>query len=213
MGLKYDREWMIINESGVCLTQKNNSDLCRIKPFINLHNHELELHFEGNQSFNLTILTIPLCITLLGVEKICVPLDINKTHKIKTVQCRSKVCGDPIIGWDYGQEVSNWLDKVLHGKGLRLMKQSFSETDMRKKKIGGESMRLSLNNQAQFLVINKKSVEWLHDYLMDDESIDSIEDTISRFRANFIVDFEKPFIENNLREFIVNDLSFKVNTN
>ncbi|KRT84437.1 hypothetical protein AMK59_2598, partial [Oryctes borbonicus] len=42
-GFQYDREWMIVDSSGVCLTQKRNTNLCRIKPNINLKENLLEL--------------------------------------------------------------------------------------------------------------------------------------------------------------------------
>lgn len=47
IGLKYDRLWMIVNASGVCMTQKNNTYMCLIKPEINPTKDILILHFEG----------------------------------------------------------------------------------------------------------------------------------------------------------------------
>lgn len=46
-GLKYDRLWMIVNSSGVCVTQKHNRRLCLIKPHIDLKNSILTLTYEG----------------------------------------------------------------------------------------------------------------------------------------------------------------------
>lgn len=46
-GFKYDRQWMIVNPNGVCVTQKNDTRLCLIKPKINLNKKVLEMHFEG----------------------------------------------------------------------------------------------------------------------------------------------------------------------
>lgn len=46
-GLKYDRQWMIVNSSGVCVTQKHNRRLCLIKPIINLKKDILTLTYEG----------------------------------------------------------------------------------------------------------------------------------------------------------------------
>lgn len=54
-GLEYDREWMIVNALGVCLTQKSNTNLCKIKPYINLETDELELHFESNLFLSILI--------------------------------------------------------------------------------------------------------------------------------------------------------------
>lgn len=47
-GLKYDRDWMIVNESGVALTQKQDTRMCLIAPIIDLENKILTLTFPGN---------------------------------------------------------------------------------------------------------------------------------------------------------------------
>lgn len=46
-GLKYDRQWMIVNSSGVGITQKHNARLCLIKPFVNLAKDVLTLKYKG----------------------------------------------------------------------------------------------------------------------------------------------------------------------
>lgn len=51
-GLKYDRQWMIVNSSGVCVTQKHNMRLCLIKPLINLRENILTLTYEGSFDAN-----------------------------------------------------------------------------------------------------------------------------------------------------------------
>ncbi|KAK9721920.1 MOSC domain [Popillia japonica] len=189
-GLEYDREWMIVNALGVCLTQKSNTNLCKIKPYINLETDELELHFENTR-------------------KISIPLSSKDSLKLKIFPCHSKVCGDPIIGWDCGEEVANWLSTVLNQTGLRLLKQSSGDANSRTKNIKGELVKLSLANQAQFLLINKSSIECLKNYLSDDNPNSTILDLIDRFRANFVVNFDKPFIENDLRDMKISQLSFR----
>lgn len=46
-GFEYDRDWMIIKDNGVCLTQKQNTRMCMIKPKIDLHKQIMSLYFEG----------------------------------------------------------------------------------------------------------------------------------------------------------------------
>lgn len=46
-GLIYDRQWMIVSSSGVCLTQKQNPKLCLITPYINIKDGVLELNYPG----------------------------------------------------------------------------------------------------------------------------------------------------------------------
>lgn len=47
-GLQYDREWMIITSAGICLTQKNNSNLCLLKPTICLNKNVMTLEYPGS---------------------------------------------------------------------------------------------------------------------------------------------------------------------
>lgn len=51
-GLKYDRNWMIVDESGVALTQKHDTRMSLIKPKVDLQNDLLKLTFPGTMSSN-----------------------------------------------------------------------------------------------------------------------------------------------------------------
>lgn len=46
-GFEYDREWMVIKDNGVCLTQKQNARMCMIRPKIDLQQRTMTLHFKG----------------------------------------------------------------------------------------------------------------------------------------------------------------------
>ena len=46
-GLKYDRNWMIVDEAGVCLNQKRNRHMCKIRPFIDKEKDEMILNYLG----------------------------------------------------------------------------------------------------------------------------------------------------------------------
>ena len=46
-GLKYDREWMIVNDSGICLNQKREDKLCLVVPVIDVDNDKLHLTAQG----------------------------------------------------------------------------------------------------------------------------------------------------------------------
>ena len=49
-GLKYDREWMIVTANGVALTQKINTKMCMIKPYIDYKKGLMYLNYPGNFS-------------------------------------------------------------------------------------------------------------------------------------------------------------------
>ena len=46
-GFLFDREWMVVTFAGVCLTQKQESNLCLVKPRIDLGNSLLILQYPG----------------------------------------------------------------------------------------------------------------------------------------------------------------------
>ncbi|KAJ8966191.1 hypothetical protein NQ317_015411, partial [Molorchus minor] len=189
-GLKYDREWMIVNHAGVCLTQKHNKKLCLINPQIDLKKDSLKLQFKG-------------------FSEIEVSSNISRLKEKSAYFCQSKVCGDRIQGYDCGEEVAEWLSKTLETPGLRLLKQCNSCD----KKLGRISRKdttpqLSLVNKAQYLLINSASVKWLMDKITDSDFEEDIESVIQRFRPNFVVNFSKPFQENKFESFTFDENLF-----
>ncbi|KAF5304583.1 hypothetical protein FQA39_LY09634 [Lamprigera yunnana] len=185
-GFKYDRQWMIVNAAGVCLTQKNYSRMCLILPSVNLEEHSLQLSFED-------------------FPNILVPLE-GELNEMPQFKCQSKVCGDQIQGWDCGNEVATWLSTVLNCPGLRLIKHR-NDSRSSKSKIAEEKVKLSLTNQAQFLLINMASVRWLFDQMASRNC--TVDNLVRRFRPNLVVDFEEPLIENRCKTIKIGEASFK----
>lgn len=180
-GLKYDREWMIVRSTGVAMTQKMDAKLCIIQPTINEAENILSLSFPYAQSVQ-------------------VPLrrDVND-NRVVSLFCQSKVCGDRIDGIDCGDKVSAWLDDVLCTSGLRLIQQNVNDKRTAKNNIPTEQA-ISLSNQAQFLLINVASVDWLtkkvEDWIeLDDVPEKVLKNTIDRFRANLIIESPIPLEE------------------
>ncbi|CAG2060480.1 unnamed protein product, partial [Timema podura] len=156
-GLLYDREWMITTPAGVSLTQKQDTKLCLIKPNIQLDKDQL-------------------CLDFPGMSQVCVSLSTPSVSKGRSEVslCQSKVCGDRVQGYDCGDEVAQWLSDALCRDGLRLIRQQDSDTRAVKadKKTNpasgtGKKPALSLSNQAQFLLVNDCSIDWLKEQLED----------------------------------------------
>lgn len=51
-GLEYDREWMIVTSSGVCLTQKHQTNLCLLKPIIFREEKIMKLTYPGTNQIS-----------------------------------------------------------------------------------------------------------------------------------------------------------------
>lgn len=195
-GLKYDREWMIVRSTGVAMTQKSDTKLCLIRPSI-------------DESENTLTLSFPY------VDDVRIPLKrpLNDNKTISSL-CQSKICGDRIEGFDCGDEVAAWLSDILCSSGLRLIQQT--ETDKRTSKNGADSQQeISLSNQAQFLLINVASVDWLtkkvNDWVeLDDCAEKMLQNTIDRFRANLIVESSIPLEEMEWKSIKIGGVQLKV---
>uniref|UniRef100_A0A673BDG3 Molybdenum cofactor sulfurase n=1 Tax=Sphaeramia orbicularis TaxID=375764 RepID=A0A673BDG3_9TELE len=188
LGLLYDRGWMVENGNGVCLSQKREPRLCLIRPQVHLPSNKLLLQASGREV----------------------------SHTSFRV-CQSKVCGDRVETVDCGDEAAAWLSEFL-GQPCRLIRQSPDFTRDGKKRPGGDaaSSSLSLVNEAQYLMINRASVELIQklmssrqDSSEDDQLLDS-QNVISRFRANLVIAGKEPFEEDNWSHLIIGNTRFVV---
>lgn len=179
-GLKYDREWMIVNFNGVCVSQKSNTKLCLIRPIIDLEKNIIQLRFPYMDAVEVT----------LSEEQ-----QRNQNISVASL-CQSKVCGDRIDGIDCGDVVAKWLSDALCTPDLRLIRQSVTDKRKLKKKIdvGEAATAISLANQAQFLLINSTSVHWLIKHVDDWEELhhetttEQLDGCVDRFRGNLVVE-------------------------
>ncbi|XP_051233789.1 molybdenum cofactor sulfurase [Dicentrarchus labrax] len=197
-GLLYDRGWMVVNGNSVCLSQKRVPPLCLIRP---------QVHLPSNK----------LLLQASGMDTISVPLE-NSTEMHRSYPvCQSKVCGDRVETVDCGDEAASWLSDFL-GQPCRLIRQSPDFTRGMKKRPSGAatSSSLSLVNEAQYLMINRASVELIQKLMssrQDDFEGDRLLDTqnvISRFRANLVIAGVEPFEEDNWSHLIIGNTRFVV---
>ncbi|XP_068716282.1 molybdenum cofactor sulfurase-like [Montipora foliosa] len=202
-GFVYDRQWMIVSDSGICLTQKREPQLCLIKPEVDLVNGVLRVRAPGMSS-----LVVPLCSSS----------SVNMSMKNDTSLCHTKVCGDKVCAVDCGEEASHWVSDFLKRKCWLI---EHCQQDGRTSKLGenegdNSGIQLSLANESQFLLITKSSInELLINVTQALETKDTetkqkdVDAMISRFRANLTVNGEKPFIEDEWRKIKIGNLVFK----
>ncbi|KAL0129432.1 hypothetical protein PUN28_001598 [Cardiocondyla obscurior] len=185
-GLEYDREWMIIASSGICLTQKHYTNLCLLKPII-------------FREQNIMKLTYP------GMPAIEIPLEYTYTNSAEQPICQSRVCENRVQGIDSGSEVAEWLSLALGKPNLRLIRQSH-----KRQKKGLDKTELSFSSQAQYLVINEASVSWLVDKVSDDLNFEK-DTVVHRFRGNIITKGCEAFDEMQWKYVRIGNNNFKVN--
>jgi molybdenum cofactor sulfurtransferase len=164
-GLLYDREWMVVSDSGSCVTQKQASMMCLILPEVCLSTGMLILRAEGQSPLE-------------------VPLEVNMEYSdMKATTCRGKVCGDSVEGFDCGDAAATWFSQVLE-RPCRLMRQML--TSERLSKFASKE-KLSLVNQSQFLLVTEPSLMSLAVQIGNKECRSTIEGVTQRFRPNLVV--------------------------
>ncbi|XP_025955660.1 molybdenum cofactor sulfurase isoform X3 [Dromaius novaehollandiae] len=193
-GLLYDRNWMVVNQNGVCITQKQEPRLCLVNPSIDLKQNIMVIQAEG-------------------MDPISLPLEEN-TGK-EAVICESKVCSHRVKTYDCGERIADWLSMFL-GRSCRLIRQSSDIKNNRHQKntkglAPATSISLSLVNEAQYLLINVASILHLKDHISArlEEPLE-IEELIRRFRANLVISAPESFEEEEWAEISIGSLRFQV---
>ncbi|XP_018590148.1 molybdenum cofactor sulfurase isoform X5 [Scleropages formosus] len=198
LGLQYDRLWMVVNINGVCMSQKQEPRLCLIKPTVHWASRELHLYAPG-------------------LKPVSVPLEGCGQQSPAIQLCQSKVCGDRVQIVDCGDSAANWLSEFLE-KPCRLIRQNPCFTrGMRRaqeKEPEEPAAALSLANEAQYLIINTASVEVLQKRIMSRQGPDAqtfdIQQLISRFRANLVINGAEAFEEDDWGQVQIGNSVFQV---
>ncbi|XP_075068892.1 molybdenum cofactor sulfurase isoform X2 [Mixophyes fleayi] len=196
-GLLFDRNWMIVNENGVCLSQKQEPKLCLIRPSIDLTKNILIIQAKG-----MSPIEIPLNDESNGTAQLC----------------QNKVCGDRVHTSDCGEKTADWVSHFLARK-CRLIRQSLSfnrYAGAKKKGFANASLpSLSLVNEAQYLLVNTASILQLSQQIYLREETDhterlNIDQLTQSFRANLVIDSKIPFQEEVWTEVFIGGLHFQV---
>jgi len=164
-GLKWDRNWMIVNEDGLFVTQRHFTKMAQIKTAIN-DTHLILSHPEHED-----------CLIDLVTDK-------SKQDKRQV-----KVWSSECVAIDEGEQVTNWLTKVLgkwRGQSLSLVKMSDEhQRFVSDKHTKGESNTTLFSDGYPFLVTTTASLQYLNDKLVEQEELPV---PMSRFRPNIVID-------------------------
>ncbi|XP_052901146.1 molybdenum cofactor sulfurase [Anopheles moucheti] len=190
-GLRYDRTFLIVDEHGVAMTQKKLPEMCRIRPTIERHRMTLRHDELGDQL----------------VIELDEPVDAEATRSAVQL-CQTKVCRDSVQGVDCGDGCADWVSRALGVSGLRLLRQSAQDARLQRR----TARELSLNNQAQLLLVNRTSVRWLRDKVddWDGAEMPSLDSLVDRFRGNLIIETARSLEESDWHRVRIGQSGFSV---
>eukprot|EP00499_Haloplacidia_sp_CaronLabIsolate_P009452 CAMPEP_0196772798 /NCGR_PEP_ID=MMETSP1104-20130614/2426_1 /TAXON_ID=33652 /ORGANISM="Cafeteria sp., Strain Caron Lab Isolate" /LENGTH=324 /DNA_ID=CAMNT_0042142941 /DNA_START=62 /DNA_END=1036 /DNA_ORIENTATION=+ len=171
-GFENDRQWLVINEKGIFLTQRQHPEMALIQP---------ALHPDGG-----------LVLSAPRMDSLRVPL-LRETDA-GAVRTRVKVWGEEIADTvDQGDEAAQWLSQYLGRAGCRLVHFARAERPVSAKYAHSEEDRVGFADGFPFLVASQES-------LQDLQSRCSTEMRMNRFRPNIVVRGCAPFEEDTWRE-------------
>ncbi|KJE95109.1 molybdenum cofactor sulfurase [Capsaspora owczarzaki ATCC 30864] len=214
-GLLFDREWMIVTPTDVCLNQKREPRLALVTPRIDRANSTFSLSATGVQD-----LVVPLA-AMLG--------DDNST--IQASWCETVVCGDSVSGVVCGEIVNSWLSRFL-ARPVRLLRCSAANGNRKctlpipptllqdadataDKPPQVTNAALSLANESPFLLVSEYSMEAVNGWIGERVGgmNDSVFDTkphvpIDRFRANFVIGPPSTMLAGEVESDVASSLAF-----
>lgn len=182
-GLKYDRNWMVVEKNGDFLTQRKFPGMATIRVKIS----DKHLHLIDNSADNFNV-----------------PLKNSNREEVSV-----EVWGNYCEALDEGDGVSKWLTTVLQSeKTLRLVR--FNESFQRKidrNYLKDEDSHTAFADGFPFLVTSEDSLSILNERLLNSGK-DPV--TMDRFRPNIVIKGLEPLQENRIDQLTCSDGRYKL---
>ncbi|MDY6785474.1 MAG: MOSC domain-containing protein [Cyanobacteriota bacterium] len=173
-GFAWDREFVIVDEKGKFITQRQYSQLAKVRVCIEKNDIALSLEDDSIQTFQFT--------PNLGGKQINV-----------------EIWRDRVVGIDQGDRVAQWLQLALNLKGdFRLVRYSpYRPRPVNPKYATRKDNSVSFADGYPFLLTNTASLDELNRRLEAAYDGNSQAVPMNRFRPNIVVDGDEPFAEDN----------------
>lgn len=182
----FDREFMVVDENGKFLTQRQYPNMATIK--VEIQDEKIYLSTKNKlEDFELT------------------PLESNQEIPVN-------IWRDTTIAIDQGDEVAKWFQKALNlEKSCRLVRQSPQYIRAINHQYStAENQPVSFADGFPYLLTNTASLADLNHRLKAKYSDDFPLIKMGRFRSNIVVETSEPFIEDSWQKITINNLSFQV---
>jgi uncharacterized protein YcbX len=185
LGLQFDRQWMVVSETGRAVTQRDIPLLSQIATAI--QGDELVLSRPGHGA-----ITVPLSQTVAQSQGQAVHA------KVWQDECDTVVASEA---------ASRWLTQAVESSmPLKLVRMApgFNRPQSNPELLG-ESTRIQFADAAPFLIIDEASLQLLNETLV---SAGERPVPMNRFRPNIVVRGLEPFAERSLQQLACNAYQF-----
>ncbi len=179
-GLHMDRRWMVVDDRGKFLTQRQLASMCLIS--VSLIDNGVILNAPDMS---------PCAVTVTNLER---------TQQVI-------VWDDQCNGMDCGDEVANWLSTLLQ-QACRLVyfpEEEFRQVDL---DFAQQGDRTAFSDGFPFLLISEASLQDLNTRILQAGSQASLE--MRRFRPNIVVKGCEAFAEDKWKKIKVGDIVLRV---
>lgn len=183
----YDRQFMLVDEKGKFLTQRQYPQLATIK--VEIIENKLYLSSENNNISPFEL--IP------SIHKNSIKVNVWRDHTIAI---------------DQGNKVANWFKNALKiDISCRLVQQSDDHIRAINPNYSTqENQPVSFADGFPFLLTNTASLEELNQRLKNKYLSEKFKVTMDRFRPNIVVVTSEPFIEDTWKEISIGQVQFAV---
>lgn len=184
-GLKYDRNWMVTDDSGLFITQRDLPSLAAIN--VDFSSDEMKLKHSQGDAFH-------------------IPLQ-SASRKEVTVE----IWGDQCRAFDEGDDAANWLtEKTGRFKGKKLRLMNFDNRFRRNvdsSYLKGEDSHTAFADGFPYLITSDYSLNRLNERLIESGSKPV---PMSRFRPNIVVTGLEAFLENRIDEIYSENAGYRL---
>jgi len=182
-GQIYDREWMVVDGAGVCLTQRDHPRMALITP-------------------SLKASTLELCAP--GMLRLEIPLDLPDPYLAPTLT--TQVWDDTVLAYDCDDLTAAWFTQAI-GVPCRLARfHANAERAVSEKWTNGVAATTMFSDGYPMLVAGAASLDDLNDKLRR-AGRDAI--PMNRFRPNLVVAGIEAFEEDYVESFQLGDALLK----
>ncbi len=186
-GVEFDREWVVIDDKNLFVTQRQLPKLAAIT--VTLSSEHLILSHPDHEP-----LSIPL----------------SRDHLNESDIITFTIWKDQAQGINEGDIASQWLKEVLgayRGGNLRLLRFSLDyRRAVHEKYSTHPTAHLKFADACPYLIVNSASLEALNAVLRDNQHEPV---TLDRFRGNIEVESETPWVEYQGNTIEINDVTLK----